>query len=143
MLKFLVGCWRIEIEVVHVWNEPPEGYLTCNVDAAMFKKKCNIGVGMILRGDSAGFRMCFTGFEWIISSEGSRRHWSQRSFVVEYGNLIAWCLDVLYVESNLSVQYVSRQEDVIAHTSSKSAYLSASMCTWDEPTVHMAGLLNV
>lgn len=38
-----------------VWKPPPPGWLTCNVDVALFDKENKISLGCILRNDSGDF----------------------------------------------------------------------------------------
>lgn len=48
------------------WSPPPEGFLKCNVDAALFKDLNRVGTGMCIRNNVATF--CLSRTDWIEAS---------------------------------------------------------------------------
>ena len=42
------------------WQKQPAGFFKCNANAALFPSESSMGVGMVLRNDTASFIQCST-----------------------------------------------------------------------------------
>ncbi|KAJ8616590.1 hypothetical protein MRB53_035962 [Persea americana] len=100
------------------WQKQPAGFFKCNANAALFPSESSMGVGMVLRNDTASFIQCST--------------------MVLAGNFSPKVAEAIGFR-----EFVKHQANGVAHALARASYMHASPCTWQVPPVFVRALLSV
>ena len=131
------------------WQPPTEGYVKCNIDAALFGDQQCFGIGMCIRNTQGRFVKALTKWfecypspleviSWLgelglsmvqieldckLVVEGIMDKSNNQS---DFGNILSSCRSLLQQFPNFKISFIWRQANFVTHTFSRESRLYAS-----------------
>ncbi|XP_073119689.1 uncharacterized protein [Henckelia pumila] len=122
------------------WTPPPPGFLKCNIDAAFFEDiNQAAGVGMVVRDEEGLINV-------LLEVDAQQVYYAVKAKyndLTEFGGIIDNCRNFLAIQPSLSVHFVRRQANEVAHVLARHSHYYVSPCVWVEAPYFIGELLTM